>query len=205
MDRHSYRRRRPALSCVDCRRRKIKCDRTEPCGHCVAAGSQCTYKVYSDPPVVGHRFQQGGSSLQSPTSPPVSLASDPARSQHPKVTRSPPGQEIYTAHGLACRRETQNGGRHVVGNSEAQSKDRVPNVETDSQSLLRRIENLEESLASTHVEGLGETGRSILTGLRGSEVMLKKTRMANWSEWMSNAPEVCVVLFSHVVCRGFID
>ncbi len=37
-------RRRPALSCVECRRRKIKCDRRMPCSHCMQLKSTlCTY------------------------------------------------------------------------------------------------------------------------------------------------------------------
>jgi hypothetical protein len=39
------RRRRPALSCVPCRRRKIKCDRTMPCNHCMQSkNAVCSYK-----------------------------------------------------------------------------------------------------------------------------------------------------------------
>lgn len=42
-------RRRPALACDRCRRRKIKCDRKLPCSHCVRTGfgPSCTY-VTSD-------------------------------------------------------------------------------------------------------------------------------------------------------------
>ncbi|TAQ85283.1 hypothetical protein B7494_g6386 [Chlorociboria aeruginascens] len=39
-------RRRPALSCVQCRRRKIKCDRLFPCSHCLQSkdsANSCTY------------------------------------------------------------------------------------------------------------------------------------------------------------------
>lgn len=37
-------RRRPALSCVECRRRKIKCDRKTPCSNCLQYKStMCTY------------------------------------------------------------------------------------------------------------------------------------------------------------------
>jgi hypothetical protein len=38
-------RRRPTLACERCRRRKIKCNRTIPCGHCVRTGFgvSCTY------------------------------------------------------------------------------------------------------------------------------------------------------------------
>ena len=42
-------RRRPALSCLECRRRKIKCDRVRPCGPCTHSKSpSCTFA--SDPP-----------------------------------------------------------------------------------------------------------------------------------------------------------
>ena len=38
------RRRRPALSCEQCRRRKMKCDRGDPCIQCVQARNrECTY------------------------------------------------------------------------------------------------------------------------------------------------------------------
>jgi hypothetical protein len=38
-------RRRPALACEQCRRRKVKCDRTSPCGPCRRSGSDlCTYR-----------------------------------------------------------------------------------------------------------------------------------------------------------------
>jgi hypothetical protein len=38
-------RRRPALSCVQCRRRKVKCDRNNPCGQCMLLRNSdpCTY------------------------------------------------------------------------------------------------------------------------------------------------------------------
>jgi hypothetical protein len=38
-------RRRPALSCIECRRRKIKCDRNHPCNHCKQTKTAiCVYK-----------------------------------------------------------------------------------------------------------------------------------------------------------------
>src|SRR5258705_10017237 len=38
-------RRRPALSCIECRRRKVKFDRTMPCNHCRQSKSAaCAYK-----------------------------------------------------------------------------------------------------------------------------------------------------------------
>lgn len=41
--------RRPALSCVECRMRKVKCDRTKPCGACTRIkSSTCTYRSKRD-------------------------------------------------------------------------------------------------------------------------------------------------------------
>ena len=41
-------RRRPALSCLECRRRKIKCDRNDPCNHCKRSpGTTCLYNDVS--------------------------------------------------------------------------------------------------------------------------------------------------------------
>lgn len=39
----SRKRRRPAVVCNECRRRKIACDRKAPCGQCVQYNSACTY------------------------------------------------------------------------------------------------------------------------------------------------------------------
>jgi hypothetical protein len=45
-------RRRPALSCVQCRRRKVKCDRQLPCTQCSQYNN--TTCVYDDPEVAAH-------------------------------------------------------------------------------------------------------------------------------------------------------
>lgn len=43
-------RRRPPLSCEQCRRRKIRCDRTQPCTNCVKSNiPSCTYAPYHVP------------------------------------------------------------------------------------------------------------------------------------------------------------
>lgn len=42
-------RRRPALSCAECRKRKVKCDRGKPCGPCSKTKSPtCTYRSYRE-------------------------------------------------------------------------------------------------------------------------------------------------------------
>lgn len=39
------RRRRPPRSCELCRRRKVKCDRKEPCNHCSSSRTNCVYNA----------------------------------------------------------------------------------------------------------------------------------------------------------------
>lgn len=48
MEAHPRRRRRPALSCQVCRRRKIKCDQKEPCSNCQRHKVQCVYTLYAN-------------------------------------------------------------------------------------------------------------------------------------------------------------
>lgn len=43
-------------SCNICRRRKIRCDRTDPCSHCVRTGAVCVFSAPSTAP----RGRQGG-------------------------------------------------------------------------------------------------------------------------------------------------
>lgn len=50
MDPQLRQRRRPALSCVLCRQRKVKCDRTLPCKQCATSGNRnCTYAPTKKP------------------------------------------------------------------------------------------------------------------------------------------------------------
>ncbi|KAJ5392658.1 transcriptional regulator family: Fungal Specific TF [Penicillium cosmopolitanum] len=65
-------RRRPAHSCVECRRRKVRCDRNKPCGQCVSHGApSCNYADHVN---AGQGFHVGPASTgnqnrsQSPTS-----------------------------------------------------------------------------------------------------------------------------------------
>ncbi|PYH43486.1 Zn(II)2Cys6 transcription factor [Aspergillus saccharolyticus JOP 1030-1] len=47
-------RRRPALACEECRRRKIGCDRESPCNHCTKFKRSCTYVSAAARPAVQH-------------------------------------------------------------------------------------------------------------------------------------------------------
>ncbi|RTE84698.1 hypothetical protein BHE90_000757 [Fusarium euwallaceae] len=73
-------RRRPALACEQCRRRKVRCDRASPCNHCSKSSTpeQCTYvpihvpKQKRTPAPTSPRSQcSTGNPLPVPTSSPT--------------------------------------------------------------------------------------------------------------------------------------
>jgi len=48
---NATKRSRPVISCLECRRKKSKCDRTHPCQQCIKAGrpGRCQYQPGQDP------------------------------------------------------------------------------------------------------------------------------------------------------------
>jgi hypothetical protein len=87
-------RRRPALSCAECRRRKVKCDRNNPCGPCMAYKSPtCTY---TDPPATASRASQQSQKSNHTTSTSVSNISTP--STHQSSTQVPNSVEKHLSY-----------------------------------------------------------------------------------------------------------
>ncbi|KAM5357881.1 hypothetical protein ACJZ2D_015828 [Fusarium nematophilum] len=185
MERLPRQRRRPALSCIECRRRKIKCDRAEPCSHCVAARLQCAYRFYR---------QAGGVAAQLPLSPSTEGCSPVAAAQQriapgesglslPVVPREP---VVVNQLGTS----TSSLGRRNVTHPQSNTQP----SEIDLGDLSTRVKKLEESASCTptQAQGLAETGRNILarqSGLQDSQIVLNKTRILRWSHWMGTAPE----------------
>lgn len=80
------RRRRPALACETCRRRKIKCDRNAPCDQCIRSKSEiCTYLPNDSPSLTGRNRHVGMGRVanSSTTSPTMSHDSPSATSNIP--------------------------------------------------------------------------------------------------------------------------
>ncbi|KAK4150613.1 Acetamidase regulatory protein [Chaetomidium leptoderma] len=69
------RRRRPAVSCILCRRRKIKCNREVPCSNCTKSkNAEC---IYRDAPRAPAQTRRQGRSVESRETSQTSLASAP--------------------------------------------------------------------------------------------------------------------------------
>lgn len=84
--RAKIRRRRPALSCEQCRRRKIRCSQELPCKACVRSKSAmyCSYKDAGPPRPVESILSPEQSHTNSPSS---SISRISSRSTHPATNR----------------------------------------------------------------------------------------------------------------------
>ena len=216
MEREPRRRRRPALSCLECRRRKIKCDRNDPCAHCVSAKTQCTYKVYSNEPAIRQQPQQGSSRGES-TSTPSAYASSPVAQARQQISTNrpvieygnhPSGTRVAAAAAAAAAAGGGGGGQNDTpntlgrndndNNNNIRPTNRVQGAGPDLRDLLQRVQKLEQSSASSPIQGLSETGTggnilALQSGLQDAQITLNKTRILRWSHWMGAAQEVCTV------------
>lgn len=195
MEQLSRRRRRPALSCVECRRRKIKCDRNQPCAHCISAKTQCGYKFYNHESVVRRPPLQPrhGASSGLPSSPSGYAPSPSVESQPAK-----PGQSIsqitnrLPISSVPVTPDTSSGGnRSTLPESLRSNAPRDATVEYSND--IGHAQNLTQSSASGPMRGLSEAARSTLLvqhGLQDSDVILNKTRTLRWSHWVGAAEEV---------------
>jgi len=165
-------RRRPALSCEQCRRRKIKCDRSYPCGQCLQSKtSTCSYS-----PDTIRGLRHVSETTSSPAQPSGGI---PNRARDAPVDFS----------------QTSSAG--VSPNSIPQSEATLPSSwtspsipsnddRTDAKTLLCRLENVEKKLANSGPQPYFSTCESfnsdpLTKGLRGT---VSKTRFFGPSHWM---------------------
>lgn len=133
MERQPRRRRRPALSCLECRRRKIRCDRNEPCTNCVSTQTQCNFEFNSNEPV-------------------------PIRQQSQLGAIPSPSPSVTTATTVPSK---QNNVPNTILHNDIRQPIRPQDTELpDLRDLLRRVQLLEKSAASgPPVHGLSEAGQ----------------------------------------------
>jgi hypothetical protein len=163
-------RRRPALSCVGCRRRKVKCDRNDPCTPCKTTHAQCTYKACSK---VGVSEQQAYT-----TTLPNSLG-----------VLDPPTLQGFSATAAVVPSSSSS----TLDGNTILSPNHTGNAQPQLQHLLLRIKNLEDSRASSSFHDLYETSQKMLARqfeLEDPHIPLNKTRILRWSHWMGKAREV---------------
>ena len=211
------RRRRPALSCRECRRRKIRCDHSSPCAHCVRHKTQCVYKPFAYDEPSAHPGAGPGSPRTTATAspPPVRISSSPqlqasgtaaasTGTATQSVNVSVPGSVNYYAleqpAPLPGPEQPDQGGQ---GPSQ-----RAPTQATLCE-IVRRIRNLEESAASRAgtddsptLNGLSQAsrdGRSVAPqqpppGTQEWQPVLNKPRDWGRTRWLGDATEFAAIM-----------
>lgn len=189
-------RRRPALACEKCRRRKIKCDRNTPCDQCIRSKSHtCTY-LSDDSPAPAEKNRRVG--IGDMTN---SFATSSTMShEKPSSKSDTPATGAFDA---------VNDRLLVAGNSiidpahtERQGKERTTESVTDLQgspsastvqALIDRVHQLEKQLADTTKTPPAEPATVSLpmhnTALPTKGVF-SKTRLYGQSHWMNSVEQV---------------
>lgn len=184
------RRRRPALSCVECRVRKVKCDREKPCRACTRINSAtCTYRTQR----AGIRARHDRSSENASTS--VSGRNEPDSNRGGSARPSPKPSGSSNEFDLMINRYVAPGafGEHDNAKLKPLLSNR-PNLDLSSQSsggnaaivtsLLDRINTLESKLAATslteHLERGSQPAQDCPAALSGSFVKSKFYGQSHW-------------------------
>lgn len=178
MDTQTMKRRRPALSCIECRRRKIRCDRQQPCKNCLSASIQCGYKTYGRSP--------GQFAVNAAPKDHATFDSECSSTNRDAVAQN----AVLTESALQTAREVPD---ELATTARQAIRHRLPIVQPSSTDFL----------PAQHVESLD--GWQILksqVGVDEQDVALNKTRVPRWSEWMGTGPEVCI---SQHLCGGRTD
>ena len=155
-------RRRPAPSCQECRRRKVKCDRSEPCGHCGLSKKQCHYGHGS---AQASRFVNGGTSTSQ-------VVHGPAPTVHAPVPYATPPQASVSA----------------IGPSPASEASRLTWGAPDEQLTTQPSRGIARSsdLGATTNANLD----NIAAGPRDGRISLNKSRLFGQSHWTNSTLEV---------------
>ncbi|CAG9953858.1 unnamed protein product [Clonostachys rosea f. rosea IK726] len=203
-------RRRPAFSCLECRRRKIKCDRKDPCSHCVSVAIQCVHKVFRDAPETSsvQSSTQGRTAASSPVSTPSSRAQSGQSRTHGIGNEN----GSVTSRSLVARTDISRSAPTptLAGQTEATTAP-IPSTTRDEDeqlsvhALLRRIQHLENSLetspAPAHYEPGGElTDRQPVH--QDTRVSLYKTRISKWSYWVGMVDEFDLIKTCYSAAGG---
>jgi hypothetical protein len=178
------RRRRPALSCVECRNRKIRCDRTKPCGACKKTRSAtCTFR----PARPGFRDA-------SPTSRSTSVSTSNDPDQRNETRSSATSNELdamvnrYVAPGVFGEHDKQRLKPLPTIGTGRPSLDFASHSRTGESALvshlLERIASLESEKAVA--EGRkGDCDRPIRRGSDTATGQFAKSKFYGQSHWMN--------------------
>lgn len=169
MDKPQKKRRRPALACEQCRRRKVRCDRNIPCSHCIKSNiTDCSYVPTHIPASKNKKSIANTDSGGETSSPHLAVTGN---------TRAPQNSE----HIRTSLYETVGGSP----SSTAGSSSKDPNVDW----LVARVQQLEQRLEKVIISG-PEAGCEKEEPPAPVKGTVSKTRYFGRSHWMCGTSRV---------------
>jgi len=175
-------RRRPALSCEQCRRRKVRCDRLSPCTTCVQAGNrECSYASLPHRPVAAGLAPQGPPQL--PDAGVVMAETSPSSAASSHLPTSGSGRSVGD--------EWRNGNVFPPNSIwVGDGRNGEDSASLDASVLADRIRHLEWQVESFKRQSSPSVCRSLKEGLP-KKVKLEKTRFLGPSHWIHGCCLVC--------------
>lgn len=176
------RRRRPPLSCEQCRKRKIRCDRNVPCSHCVRSKSSsvCTYAPAHVPKARRKRRPDSTSASRVGQSP---IHIRPRAAGAPLTEAST--SEQLTPSSIF---------KPVTGSISTKPVADAQSAASDCDLLLARVNELERRLDEANREPGTSAGKDQVTHSFSSvprplvsKGIISKTRYFGQSHWMTGA------------------
>ncbi|KAK5996985.1 Transcription factor lepE-like protein [Cladobotryum mycophilum] len=190
-------RRRPPLACEQCRKRKIRCDRNVPCGHCIRANiPSCTYAPVHIPAWRAKKVVD-----------PLVAANWAATSPNSPTVDEKASSSAGTGIGMGMGRSIRPAGTELQHTSEADSAPVLPAATTSPPSrlssnpasssgasnvdwLVARVQELEEKLARVVLindcqDGIANKGRvESQEMIAPTQGLVAKSRYFGQSHWM---------------------
>ena len=179
-------RRRPALSCVECRKRKIKCDRNRPCGPCVQARSpSCTFtEDAARLPTVVHTLHEPVAKPALQTTAPAIVASPTQSSTRlgpeRQYTTSEPSPASISATASTTKSRTSpwtNGSDRIPNGDPALEKSRI---------TIHGLDKRPPGFKETHTN----CDKDRIEYADNAPQQISKTRFVGPSHWACYAGEV---------------
>jgi Fungal Zn(2)-Cys(6) binuclear cluster domain len=184
------RRRRPALSCLECRRRKIKCDQKNPCGQCAPKSLTCIFSPSATAAPANHQWRIG-------TSPPT-----PSSTNHASLDRTGNTLGDRSPRNFSNQFLMPASSPETFSISEAPQLRRRPSLTRPApggpdtartiEFLVHRVQKLEQILSESSSKAPANLGSSSITESTPQQMrgILSKTRLFGQSHWMTSFEQV---------------
>ncbi|KXJ86987.1 hypothetical protein Micbo1qcDRAFT_108000, partial [Microdochium bolleyi] len=174
------RRRRAALTCLECRRRKVKCDRQSPCGQCVTTQVSCIFRsLGNDVPATKSRILGARTHHTSPSTfpaPSPKQRASPNRTANDISLTLPPTTPATTSHRTPPTFESP--------------------LEDGVSSIWPRLPLASDEAAVEQLRDPREHGSA------HEQVLLNKTRMPTWGHILGTAAQFRQVILCFFAATG---